>query len=270
MTATTVTQAVAQRDNSPSALIDRYQADFATVLPTHIKSDQWIRLTRGILRRDEKLAAVAKRNPGSFLAAVLDCARLGLEPGVTYHLVPFGGEIVGIVDYTGEIELIYRAGAVSSVKAEIVHANDTFEFDPSMPRPHHVIDWFGGDRGAMIGVYAYAEMKDGGTSRVVVMNRAAVEKVKAVSKTAKKPDSPWQQWEDRMWLKTAVHQLANWVPTSAEYIREQARAVAQAGVTNGMSRDELSRDAQAWPAPAVDYVDGEVVDEAENRAEEPS
>jgi recombination protein RecT len=30
-----------------------------------------------------------------------------------------------------------------------------------------------------------------------------------------------------MWLKSAVRQLAKWVPTSAEYKREQLRAAAE-------------------------------------------
>jgi recombination protein RecT len=228
VTTQTVSNAVAQRDRGPHALIEQYSNDFATVLPTHIKPATFVRLAQGLLRRNDKVKEVAERNSGSFLAALLDCARLGLEPGDTYHLVPFGNEITGIVDYTGEIELIYRAGAVSSVKAELVYSNDYFQYEPSMDRPQHRVDWFADNRGQLIGVYAYAVMKDGSTSRVVVMNRKQIEQIKAVSKTANRSDSPWKLWEDRMWLKTAVHQLAKWVPTSAEYIREMLRAGAEA------------------------------------------
>jgi recombination protein RecT len=252
MTAT-VSNAVAQQDKSAGALIKRYEADFATVLPTHVRPDTFVRLSQGLLRRDDKLRAVADHNPGSFMAALLDCARLGLEPGDTYHLVPFGNEIVGIPDYTGEIELIYRAGAVSSVKAEIVYEKDTFIYRPDMERPEHEVDWFTGDRGDMIGVYAYAVMKDGATSRVVVMNRADIDKIKAVSKTANRSDSPWKQWPDRMWLKTAVHQLQKWVPTSAEYITAQLAAVAKAQNVAAPTGEPL-------PPPNVDTETGEIHD----------
>jgi recombination protein RecT len=51
-------------------------------------------MTMGVVRRNKQLALIAQRNPGSFLAAVLDAARLGLEIGDTYHLVPFGNEVV--------------------------------------------------------------------------------------------------------------------------------------------------------------------------------
>lgn len=252
MTTNTVSNAVAQQDKTAGALIKRYETDFATVLPTHVRPDTFVRISQGLLRREPKLREVADRNPGSFMAALLDCARLGLEPGDTYHLVPFGNEVVGIPDYTGEIELIYRAGAVSSVKAEIVYENDTFVYRPDMDRPEHEVDWFS-DRGAMRGVYAYAVMKDGATSRVVMLNETEINKIKSVSKTASRKDSPWQLWPDRMWLKTAVHQLQKWVPTSAEYITAQLAAVAKAQTAAAPTGEPL-------PPPSVDTVTGEIHD----------
>lgn len=52
--AETVTNAVAQRDNSPAGLIKQYSNSFAAVLPSHIKSDTWVRLAQGALKRDRK------------------------------------------------------------------------------------------------------------------------------------------------------------------------------------------------------------------------
>jgi recombination protein RecT len=219
--------ALAKKDTGPEAMIKEYRSDFATVLPSHIKPDTWVRLAQGLLRRDKKLATAAANNPGSFLSALLECARLGLEPGDTFHLVPFGNQITGITDYTGEIELIYRAQAVASIKAEVVYSNDTFDYSPDMDRPKHKADWFG-DRGKMIGAYAYGIFKDGATSRVVVMNKTQIDQVKAVSKTANQADSPWNKWPDRMWLKTVVKQLAKWVPSSPEYLEHALRAAQAA------------------------------------------
>jgi recombination protein RecT len=209
-------------------MIDEYRRDFATVLPSHIKADTWVRVAQGVMRRNDKLAAVAQRNPGSFMAALLECARLGLEIGDTYHLVPFGAEIVGIADYTGLIELAYRAGAIASIKAEIVHERDHFRYEPGeMDRPEHRPDWFA-DRGQMIGAYAYAVMKDGATSQVVLRSRTEIEQVQAVSKIGKAGDSPWVRWPDRMWKKTVVRELIKFIPTSTEYRREQLRAAIEA------------------------------------------
>lgn len=247
----TVSTAVTKAE--PSAIIQRYAGDFTAVLPSHIKPEQWLRLTQGVFRRDEKLAGILRRNPGSVLAALLDAARLGLDVGDTYHLVPFKDEVVGISDYTGLIELMYRAGAVASVKAELVRAADEFEFDPSMNKPHHRPDWFG-DRGDIIGAYAYADMKDGSTSKVVVRSRSEIDKVRNSSPSAKHSDSPWNKWYDRMALKTVVRELAKFVPTSPEFIREAVRAAASAQVA---SQHEARVDVDTG-----EILDGEVVEES--------
>lgn len=246
MTATDVALPSEQRQNqngntSPSQQIEQYQPDFARVLPSHIRPGTFVRLAQGAIRRNDDLAKAANKNPASLMAALLDAARLGLEPGTEeFYLVPFGGEVTGIVGYQGEIELIYRAGAVASVKAEIVYARDEFMFEPHMQAPIHRPDWFG-ERGEMMGVYAYAIMRDGGTSRVCVLSKADVERAKAVSRSSSNANSPWQKWPESMWRKTAIHELAKWVPTSAEY------------------RTELRRDAVAL-SEARQVVDADVID----------
>lgn len=271
MTAQTVSNAVAQVDNSPGVLIERYKNDFASVLPSHVKPETWVRLAQGVLRRNDNVRKVAERNPGSFMAALLDCARLGHEPDTPqYYLVPFGNEIVGIEGYQGEIERMYRAGAVASVKAEVVREGDHFRYNPqTMDRPEHEPDWFG-DRGELKGVYAYAVMRDGSTSRVVVMSRAEVMKHKAAARGANSADSPWNKWEESMWLKTAVHELEKWVPTSAEYRREQLRAIAEADRIRQQPTVSAQPDApQARPSAAGEPpVDAEIVDDADAAAYE--
>jgi len=223
----TISSAVAKQDTGPGAMIKQYSADFTTVLPSHMKPDTWVRLAQGVLRRDKNLAQIAQRNPGSLMQALLECARLGHEPGSeSFYLVPMGGEIEGWEGYRGVVERMYRAGAVTSVKAEIVRANDQFHYRPGMDRPEHIVDWFG-DRGAILGAYSYAEMRDGSTSKVVVINQEYIQKVRAMSKGSDKPTSPWKKWEESMVLKTVIHRLEPFVPTSSEYLREQMRAAAE-------------------------------------------
>ena len=251
----TVSDAVAKRDGITN-FIAPYVPDFRTVLPSHINAEQWIRLTTGALRRNDKLAKIATQNPGSLLAAMLDAARLGLEIGDTYHLVPFGNEVVGIADYTGLIELAYRAGAVASIKCEVVYANDQFEYEPgTMDRPFHRPDWFG-QRGPIIGAYAYAVFKDGSTSQVIVRSMAEIDQVKKVSRGASSNDSPWKVWPDRMVRKTVLRELMKFIPTSAEYRQEKIRA--EAAVQTVATNHQL-------PPVATDddggTVDGEVVEQ---------
>jgi recombination protein RecT len=226
----TVTNAVARRDSSPSGVIEQYRADLTVMLPEHIKGDAWVRLAMGVFRRDKALADAATANPSSMMSALLDAARQGLEPGtpqyyLTTRKVKGRPEVQGMRGYQGEIELIYRAGAVSSVIVEVVREKDLFRYSPGRDeRPIHEIDWDAEDRGALRLVYAYGIMKDGATSKVVVLNKQHIKAIRAQSQGADSAYSPWNKWEESMWLKSAAHQLQKWVPTSAEYIREQLRA----------------------------------------------
>lgn len=248
----TVSNAVATRDNSPGTLVQRYHQDFADVLPSHVKPETWVRLAVGALRRDPKVAEAAGNNTGAFMAALLTAARLGLEPGTEqFYLVPQSPrkgapkEILGITGYQGLVELMYRAGAVASVIVEAVRENDKFSYVPGRDeRPIHEIDWDAADRGKLKLVYAYAIMKGGATSKVVVLNRSRINEIKAKSASARSDYSPWTTSEEAMWLKSAARQLAKWVPTSAEYIREQLRAV----------RDVAAERPQVAPAAAAQQV----------------
>jgi recombination protein RecT len=239
----TIGQAVAVRDNGPGAVLQQSRADLELVMPSHLQArvGAWIRTTQGLLRRDEKLMQAAKNDVGQFMSVLLDAARLGLEPGTEqYYLVPRWNkkkkctEVTGVRGYQGEVELMYRAGAVSSVIVEVVREGDTFIWSPGKadvemlrqglpPRwegpqkqPLHEVDWFG-ERGTLRGTYAYAVMKDGAISKVAVLNKTHIAEARAKSDSADMDWSPWNTSEEAMWLKTAAHRLSKWVPTSAEY-----------------------------------------------------
>lgn len=278
----TVSQAVAKQDNGPGALITRYSSSFARVLPSHIKPETWVRLAEGALRRGKRLddgrfelEVAAANNPGVFLASLLDAARLGLEPGTEYYYltprkVKGRLEILGIVGYQGYIDLMYRSGAIGSVVVKAVREHDEYEYTPGMyddqrparwqgPQevPFHRYPKFARDavRGDLIGVYAYARMKDGAVSQVVELDADDIARIKAVNPMSDTAYSPWKNWEEAMWLKSAARQLRKWVPTSAEYRREEARVKAEF--------ESVRQEHALPPAPQEpDVMDGEVVDEA--------
>lgn len=259
-----ISTAVAKRDNSPAALVGQYRADFAAVLPSHVNPDTFVRVAQGALRRDRNLAQAASKDPGSLMSALLEAARLGLEPGTDeFYLTPRGGKVLGITGWKGEVELIYRAGAVSSVIAETVCANDVFEYQPGQGKPHHVVDWFG-DRGQVRGAYAYAVMKDGAISKVAIVGPAEIKRAMEASGTAQSSHSPWKTDFGAMVLKTAVHRLAAWVPSSAEYRREQLRAVVEAHAVADAHSIPVAVAEHPLP-PGVDedgVIEAEVVEES--------
>lgn len=266
MTDTTVSNAVAVRDNSPGAMVEQYKAEYAALVPSHVNADMWVRLAVGAIRGNRDLEQAAQNDVGVFLRELKTAARLGLEPGTEqFYLTPRkskahrGQKIIkGIVGYQGIVELIYRAGAVSSVVVETVRANDSFRYVIGRDeRPVHDVNWFGGDRGDLVGVYAYAVMKDGATSKVVILNRQQVMDAKAKSDGRNSDFSPWNTNEEAMWLKTAARRLAKWVPTSAEYMREQLRAQA-----------EVAAELPAGFAPQLPQPSADLPDDGDDDGEE--
>lgn len=249
----TVSSEVAKVENSVVSLVPRYHDEFSEVLPDHVKARTFIRLAQAALRKNDDLRRAAENDPASLIYALREAARLGHEPGTeAFYLVPIGGKVEGWEGYRGVVERIYRAGAVSSVKAEVVCRNDTFEYNPAEDaRPHHKVDWFS-DRGEIIGAWAFAEMVRGGTSKVVVINQADIDAAMKMSRTSNRSDSPWQKWRKAMVLKTVLHRLEPFVPTSSEYLKEQLRAAAEVQVAPVHATP---------PAPADEVVEGEIVDD---------
>jgi recombination protein RecT len=236
--AQTVSNAVAVNGEAekPRELVKKYAPSFGSVLPTFIAQEMFVAMANAQLAKDPQLAVAARLNPISFVHALMDCAYLGHLPGKGYALTARGVRkdgtttdavaVLGIEEYTGKIERMYRAGAVRAIKADVVKANDHFVWQPTtMDVPEHKYNALASDvdRGELIGVYAYAVMLNGGTSQVVVMNRDRVMKAKAKAATS----FIWDAWPDEQWLKTALRRLEKFVPTSSEYLRERARASAE-------------------------------------------
>jgi recombination protein RecT len=220
---------------------------FGKVAPTHIDPDQYVALAIGQIRKDGKLAMACAQNPESLMVALVDCARLGLVVGETYHITHFWNskagipDIVGMVDYKGEIELIYRTGKVDAVFVQEVRGHqgakspDKFLWKPGMVIPDHEIADDGladpSDRGYLRGAYAYARLAGGGFSPVIVLSKAQVLKHRDISKTDKfwGPEWPGEGlWTENMWRKTPAHILFDRVPHSVEYLSAFTRGMAAA------------------------------------------
>ena len=197
----------------------------------------WLSAAYAALLKDRNLANAAMGAPETLMNALNEAAQLGLRPGTTqYYLTPRKvkgrWEVLGITGYQGQIELMYRSGAVSSVVVEAVHQADTFRWMPGqMDRPEHAPAWFG-DRGPLVGAYAYAVLRDGSVSKVVIVDQDRIQAAKGASAGADSPYSPWQKHPRAMYLKTAAHDLAKWVPTSAVDKSEQAQIRSTAGEQN--------------------------------------
>ncbi|MFC5802752.1 recombinase RecT [Streptomyces formicae] len=254
-----ISNALARHEQSPANIIEQYKPDLAVVAASHVKVDTFARLAVGALRQNDKLAEAAQNNPASLMSALMTAARLGLEPGTEqFYLRPIKRrgqpEVQGIVGYQGIVELIYNAGAASSVVVEVVRANDEFNYVPGLhERPVHKVDWFN-DRGDLVGAYAYAVMQGGATSKVVVLNRSHIARAKAKSDGADTEYSPWRTDEEAMWLKTAARRLGKWVPTSAERRAAVMERLDTPALPVGSPLGEVDPDEDDGP------LEGELVD----------
>ena len=219
----TVSGAVAQRVPLEPILAEM-RPEFAKLLPSHLGAERYERwcvtFLKGALggKQAETWRKVLTSPTGqlSVMQAFLDCGTLGLEPGRTYHLVPFGDQVTGITDYKGEIELIYRAGR-TPVVAQLVRQGDEFHMIGANVPPRHECDWFAEDRDALpiVGGYAYVQLGPDLYSQVIHMSEAQFGKHRDKARTK----TVWDEWPEQMRVKTLVHQLRKFVPWSTEWVQ---------------------------------------------------
>lgn len=149
------------------------------------------------------------------ISASLD---LDIDPRGLAYLVPYKNK--GVMEaqfqigYMGLIELAYRSGKVKAISAHCIYESEKDKvkirridgrFEVEHPFNYEPTT------GKIIAVYASAEIEGLG-SQTIVLRRDEVEKFRAVSKA---PDSPaWKNHESAMYKKTAIRQLAKFLPKS--------------------------------------------------------
>jgi recombination protein RecT len=277
---------------TPTELVLRYEADYAKVLPAKFRAETFARLAQGVLRKDGALYRAAELNPRSLLVGMLDCARLGHEPGTDdYYLTPRGvrwngrewvpkpnttPEVVGIEGYKGIIKRILNHPLVRTVIAEVVYAEDYFEFvvgDDPWPRwrPPNTGDsgraadsgWFRRDRGEMLGAFAYATLSRGGASRVAVIGPKQLDEAR---RRAAKESFLWKDHPETAARKTAIRRANPYLPKLAELQYQQAeRDVAAAEIAEERGLPELPPSdlpgEDEGTRQEVEVLEGEVVED---------
>lgn len=266
------------------ALLTKLRPQIAAALPKQFQdSERWLRLVLTTVRRTPALLSCQRE---SVLAGVMQAAQLGLELdglGLAY-LIPYGNQCQLIVGWKGLLELARRSNLVANVTAHCVHYGDFFEYelgiDPKlrhipadvldMPqyereraaadgaRGEQILETLAGNRPpTLVAAYAVVTMKDG--SRVFrVVTRKLVDKIRAMSRGSTHPSSPWVQWEDQMWEKTAVRQVLRFVPLSPEdktYIERTSEDRVIGGIADIKTLDRIVQeppiDTTAAPEPVA-------------------
>jgi recombination protein RecT len=221
----------AMEQTAATMMVADFAGSFGRVLPPHVPQESFVALTRSMLLRDAKLHTAANRSPATLLMALMDCAALGHVPGHGYALTtrtitPREGEpfpvVLGIEEYTGKIQRMYRGGMVRGIECEVVRKNDRYQRPRSVfEAPVHEFDPFDSfeSRGPIRGVYTYAALADTSRTRVVHLNneQIAAHEDKAEMKTI------WRHpiFRQDMVLKTALHVLTKFLPLSSDYLKWQ-------------------------------------------------
>lgn len=108
------------------ALLEKQKGEIAKALPAHISADRCARIALTAFRRNP---ALAKCNPVSVFAAVIQAAQLGLEIdslGQAY-LIPYKEECQFVPGWKGLVDLVNRAGR-ATVWTGAVFEGDQFDY----------------------------------------------------------------------------------------------------------------------------------------------
>jgi recombination protein RecT len=193
-------------------------------------------------RKGELKAALVDITPEQFIRAVITSATInpeiqacswqsvwlacmracrdGLLPdGVDGAIVPFKSNAQWLPMYQGLLRRFRRSGQFKWVTANVVRQGEEFEhwIDEAGEHFKHVP---GDDITVPIEkVYAMATTKDGGLF-VAVLPIAEANKIRNMSRTTRE-DSPWKQWPEEMYKKTALRRLSKLLPSARDIIGDE-------------------------------------------------
>lgn len=206
--------------------IKSMQPGIAAALPSVLTPERFTRMALSAVSSNPTLASTT---PASFLGAMMTAAQLGLEPNTPLgqaYLIPFRNNKKGVMEcqfqlgYKGLIDLAYRSGEISTIQAQVVYENDTFEYAFGLePTLKHVPAK--SDRGAPAFVYAVFRTKDGGFGFEVM----SMDDVRAHARKYSKAynSGPWQTNFEEMAKKTVLKRVLKYAPLKSDFLRGVAQ-----------------------------------------------
>jgi recombination protein RecT len=202
-------QSVAQLLMDPT-----FQRQVKLALPrAGVTAERLARTALTEVRRNPKLQQCSRN---SLLAAVMDCATYGLEPGPMGFawIIPYGSEAQFQLGYKGLLALLWRSEQIASIASEVVYQNDDFDWNEGSGAFVKFRRKLDGERGEPVAVFAAITTKTGGNI-VRVMSVSDVEAHRDRFSKAKE-QSPWKTDFDEMACKTLLKRVAKRAPVSAE------------------------------------------------------
>lgn len=211
------------------------------VLPQHMTPDRMLKIALRALRTTPKLMDCTIE---SLFGSVVSCAQLGLEPNTPQghvYLIPFENrkkqqtEVQVIIGYKGLIDLARRSGEIVSISSRVVYSNDKFSLllgtDDQIEHVPEILK----ERGAVVGFYAVAKLKDGGVQFEFMSKREVDDVMKSTQSRGNY--GPWKDHYEEMGRKTVIRRLCKYLPMSIELATATALdGRAERGEAQGLSQ----------------------------------
>lgn len=208
-------------------LLKSKQSEIQKMLPKHLNAERLLKVAQIAATTTP---AIAKCDVASLIGAIGQCAQMGLEPNTVLghaYLVPFNtkrkdadgkerwvNSVQVIIGYKGLIDLARRSGQIISIAAHEVCEYDKFELVYGLDEKLNHTPAMG-ERGAVIGFYAVAKLKDGGHC-FEFMSHHQIEQIMRASQS-KGAYGPWKEHFTEMGRKTVIRRLAKYLPLSVEF-----------------------------------------------------
>ena len=256
----------ASGNNKLADFINGLKSDFEEVLiNNNVSFKQEAYFAIQLLEKNNYAMNIARNSPKTLRNAVINVATIGLSlnssMGLAY-LVPRKNEICLDISYLGLIKLAQDTGGIIEVKAELVHANDTFAVNGAFKEPTHSFSPFE-DRGELKGAYVVARTPNN-SFLTTIMTIDEIFEIRDSSESYKNPKSraysPWCKYEGEMIKKTVVRRaFKSWPKSEHTYILDRAIEIsdnAQAiefKTDYQIEQDEMNED---FPIPPEEKIIG--------------
>lgn len=223
------THAVTQPNKRPATAIDTFKVKLAQkdshnqLLNLLGSEDEVRRFQTSAIDYVRRVPKLLQTDPQSLLLALITAAQFRFLPSSVAgeaYIIPYGNEAKFQIGYQGWVTLLYRGGRVKGISAEVVYANDSFEYEAGLePKLVHKPK-MDGPRGEPVAVYTIAQL-GGGVKTFHVMSKDEVMAIKNTSKAKGKADSPWNSGDPllAMWKKTCLIQHQKFLPKTPDIVK---------------------------------------------------
>ncbi len=180
-------------------------------------------LTRLALTTYKRTPGLAKCDPASIMAALIESIQLGLKPNTVLghaYIIPYKNYAQFQVGYKGILQFAYRTGSYRRIDAHEVKEGDYFKYKYGTAAfvDHQESEDPKREQARTTHIYAIYELANGGGNFEVW----SIEKINAhrdrYSRTSSK-DTPWYTAPDEMGKKTVLKSLLKYAPQSDELMR---------------------------------------------------